>query len=118
MPLGEPIRWHRIVRQPLGGQTHRLVTRHDRLDDRRRQESQVDDLHHPARGKPFGFGDFFEALTLLDRIVILLRLGDIADQNFVTGFDGACTDDQLRFDTTLAVLSHPPPAKSLQPPKN
>lgn len=83
-----------------------MITGYDRLGDRRRQERQerqVDDLHYPARGKVFRFRDLVEALALLSRIVILLGLGEVANQDLITRFDRG-TYYQLGLDTTLSVL--------------
>ena len=43
-PLRLPVRWHWILSEPLSGQTDRLLTLHDRLDDIRCKKSEGDHL--------------------------------------------------------------------------
>ena len=102
--LGLPVGWHGIGRQPFGRERQRLIAGDDRFDDVRRQESEIDDLHHPACREVFGLRDLVEALALFDRLVELLRLGDVADQGVIPVFGRSCSDEQLRFDTALTGL--------------
>jgi hypothetical protein len=102
--LGLPVGWQRILAEPLGGQTDWLITLHDRLDDVGRKECEVDHLEDAALREVLRCGDLLEGLTLLERIKVLMRLGDVADQDFVDSSGLAAPDDQFGLDTALAEL--------------
>ena len=84
--MGLPIRGQRIDAKPFRGQAIGLLTLDDQLDDVGGQERQVNQLHDPALGEVLACCDLLECLTILDSVIILMRLGDAADQSGVDLF--------------------------------
>jgi hypothetical protein len=98
--LGLPAGWQWILTEPLGGQSDRVITLLDRLDDVGCKECEVDHLEDAA----LRCSDFLEGLTLLERIVVLMRFGDVEDQDFVESSALTVPDHQPGFDAALSKL--------------
>ena len=102
--LGLPVGWQRIDTEPFCGEARGLIALDDLLHNFGSKEGQIDNLHDPALGQVFGFGDLFERLTAFDRIILLMHLGDAADQGGVNRLRRLGTDYEFRFHATLSEL--------------